>query len=149
MLECRVFDSRAPSLFTGRGFMSFRRLLVRALAVMVAVTLGWSLTASCIEGAASTPGQQMACCKRGHHSCPMRGTPEDCCKSESHVNQLTQCTAVDKFNAKAPQLVALHLFQPLVASAVVIWPPTPVAYDSSPPIPSTPPTYLVLSSLRI
>ena len=116
---------------------------------MLAVTLGWSLTASCVEGATAAPSQQMACCKRGHHTCPMRGTPEDCCKSEAHVHQLTQCTAVDKFSAQGPHLLALHVVQPIVAFAAIAWSPTPVAYDSSPPPRSKHPTYLVLSTLRI
>jgi hypothetical protein len=125
--------------------MRGRSLVARAIVAMLAVTIGSSLLASCVEGATSTPTEQMACCKKGHNSCPMRGTPEHCCTSTPHFDQ---CTAVQKFSSQAPHLFALHVFDEHVASATIVWSPTPVAYAPSPPG-SKHPTYLVLSALRI
>jgi hypothetical protein len=116
---------------------------------MVAATLGWASLASCVEGATSTPSEQMACCKKGHDMCPMRGSPEDCCKKAPQLNQVTQCTAVEKFTSPTPHLFALHVLDPLLVSATVVWSPMLVAYDSSPPPRSKHPTYLVLSTFRI
>lgn len=117
---------------------------------MLAATLGWASLASCAEGVASTPSEQMACCKKGHHTCPMRGSPEDCCRTSPQLNQVGQCTTVEKFGSPVPPLSALHVLDPHLASAAVVWaPPTPVAYDASPPPRSKHPTYLLLSTFRI
>ncbi len=116
---------------------------------MLAATLGWSLMTSCVEGAASTPGEQMACCKKGHHTCPTQGSPEECCKRASQLTPMAHCTAVEKFSSPAPHLFVLHVLDPLLASAAVVWSPMPGAYDASPPPRSKHPTYLVLSTFRI
>ena len=128
--------------------MSGRRFLARALAIMVAATLGWASLASCVEGATSTPSEQMACCKKGHNMCPMRGSPADCCKTTPKLHQ-AQGIAVEKLTSPMQKLFALHVLDPLLASAASVWSPLPVAYDDSPPPRSKHPTYLVLSTFRI
>ena len=72
--------------------MGFRRLTV-VVALMLVTSLTASAWASCMAGIGMTAKAQMACCKAGHEKCPMRGTAEDCCKTEARrQHQVTVAT---------------------------------------------------------
>jgi hypothetical protein len=126
--------------------METRTGAIRLVAFAVAVTLGWSLWASCAGAAMSAPAAQMACCKNGHHSCSHLGTPADCCKTPAP--QGTQFTAVDKVAAPPPLPIFTQVSGSPSAALLASSHPSPLSEAWSPPG-TKHPTYLRLSILRI
>lgn len=121
----------------GRAFAS----LLVALGVL---TSAW---ATCAEGAVATPTEQMACCKAGHHDCPMTGSASDCCK-ESGSQVESQGTIVKAQSLDVPVPVPMVWATLTIASAAQSR--NRLSYDASPPgllIP--PPAYIAFSTLLI
>ena len=125
--------------------MSRRDPVARVFALALAVALGWSLSAACIEGAGSASSAQMACCTNGHHTCGHDGAPAECCTS---APQASQFTAVGKIAAPLPQLVLAQVFGSFPTTLQAPWHPSPLTDTWSPPG-TKPPTYLLLTTLRI
>ena len=126
------------------GMVRFGRGLASFLVVASVLTSAW---ATCAEGATSTALQQMACCKGGHHHCPMKDSASDCCKlSPSHVESHATIVKAESMNAAAPVLLTWAIIQP----AAVAEPQDHVSYDSSPPgLVHAPPPYIAFSTLLI
>src|SRR5205823_330717 len=107
-----------------------------------------SMWATCVEGATSAPVQQMACCKAGHHHCPMKDSASDCCK-QSGTQAESQGTIVKAASVSAPMSV------PVVWATLPAAPPPAciqhhVSHDSSPPgLLYAPPPYIAFSGLLI
>ena len=117
------------------------------LVVFAVLTSTW---ATCVEGAAATPTQQMACCKAGHHHCPMKDSASDCCKKSGPQIEL-QGTIVKTVSFSAPVPVSAPLawvILPAGVSAAHVQ--LRVSYYSSPPgRPFALPAYIAFSSLLI
>lgn len=119
--------------------------MIRAFAVVLAVTFGWSVSAACVGGTMSTPSAQMACCENGHHTCGHDGRPTDCCKDGQ---QASQFTVAAKITAPLPQLILAQALGALPTSLEAPSYPNAMISDWSPPD-AKHPTYLRLSTLRI
>ena len=124
--------------------MSRRGPVVRAFAFGLAMALGWSLSATCIEAAMATPTAQMACCKNGHHHCTHAGSPADCCKLEPQASQFT----VSKITLppQSPTFVQMVGTDPNTLQPA--WRSHPLTLAWSPPG-AKPPAFLLFSNLRI
>jgi hypothetical protein len=107
-----------------------------------------SMSAICVEGAIAPATQQMACCKAGHHQCPMKDSASDCCKkSGPQIESQGTVVKAASFSASVP--VPL-VWATLPALALVDRTPRRVSYDSSPPgLLVVPPAYLAFSALLI
>ena len=121
---------------------------VASLLVVVGVlTSAW---ATCVEGGTAPPTQQMACCKAGHHHCPMKDSASDCCK-QSGPQVEPQGTIVKAASFSAPAPVPVHVdwvSLPVGLSAADVQ--RRVSYHSSPPgLLFTPPAYIAFSTLLI
>jgi hypothetical protein len=123
----------------------WRRASAALLVVFGVLTSTW---ATCVEGASASATQQMACCKAGHHQCPMKDAASDCCqKSGSQIESQGTVVKTAAFGAVVPVPLAWLTFA-AVASAAQI--PRHVSYDSSPPgLLSAPPAYIAFSALLI
>lgn len=126
------------------GMVRWYRTFASALVVGGLLTSAW---AACVEGATSTPTQQMACCKAGHHHCPMKDSASDCCKtSASHVESRATITKTSSVSTPVP--VPIVWFTLAIASTAHGH--NPVSYDASPHglLVSSPP-YIAFSALLI
>src|SRR5437870_1809894 len=111
------------------GMVRWSRVFSSLLVVFGVLTSTW---ATCVEGATSTLTQQMACCKAGHHHCPMKDSASDCCKtSGAQVESQGTIVKATSFSAPAPVpvLVALVILPAGLSDARV---QRRVSYDSSP-----------------
>jgi hypothetical protein len=136
--------SRLTGLQPGKiiqRMVRWRRASASLLVVFGVLTSTW---ATCVEGASASATQQMACCKAGHHQCPMK----DCCqKSGSQIESQGTVVKTAALGAAVPVPLAWLTFA-AVASAAQI--PRRVSYDSSPPgLLSAPPAYIAFSALLI
>ena len=68
-----------------RGFQN-------ALGLTLIVALGWSATASCMDGAQASAAQ-MACCLQGQHDCERAAQAMACCKTPTSRPADQQSTA--------------------------------------------------------
>lgn len=120
------------------------RASISLIVLLGVLTSAW---ATCAEGATASPVQQMACCKTGHHQCPMKGTASDCCqKSGPRVDEratLVQATSL------APPVAVPAVWFPILAALQTAAAERHVAIASSPPRLSGPPPYIVFSVLLI
>jgi hypothetical protein len=116
--------------------------------LLVVVGLLTSTWATCLEGATSTPTQQMACCKAGHHHCPMKNSASDCCKkSGPQLQSNAIVTKAASLTAPVPVPMVWVILSAFACSA-----PSQhrVTYDASPPgLLYTPPAYIAFSALLI
>jgi hypothetical protein len=128
-----------------QGMARSRRVLPSLLVVFGLLTSMW---ATCVEGATAPVTQQMACCKAGHHQCPMKDSASDCCqKSGSQIESQGTVVKAASFSASIP--VPL-VWVALSAAALAAQTPRRVTYDSSPPgLLSAPPAYIAFSALLI
>ena len=125
--------------------MTRRRLAARAFVFLITMTLGSSIWASCVEDATSTDTEQMACCKAGHVTCGTSGGSDDCCK---HAVQASPQFTATEIVAPRAEPVAAAVFHAVVAPTSPWFLAGGMADTSSPPG-SRPPTYLLLSTLRL
>lgn len=119
---------------------------VVSLAVLFGVlTSAW---ATCAEGATAPVVQQMACCKNGHHQCPMKDNASDCCKqSGPRFDERATLAKTVSLVAPVPVPVAwvTALIVPSIANAQ-----RRVSIESSPPNRLFgPPPYIAFSALLI
>jgi hypothetical protein len=130
---------------TMQWMVRWRRASVSLLVVFGVLTSMW---ATCVEGATVPAIQQMACCKAGHHQCPMKGTASDCCqKSGSQIESQGAVVKTAAFGAAVPVPLA---WVTLAAVVPVAQAPRRVSYDSSPPgMLFAPPAYIAFSALLI
>ena len=121
------------------------RAFASLFVVVGVLTSAW---ATCVEGATATPTQQMACCKAGHHHCPMKDSASDCCKtSASPIESQGTIVKAASFSAPMPVPLAWAILPADLSSADV---QRRVSYDSSPPRRFfAPPAYIAFSSLLI
>lgn len=121
------------------------RSLASLLVVVGILTSTW---ATCVEGAAATVMQQMACCKAGHDHCPMKASAADCCQQSGPQIQ-SQATVVKAASIHAPvRTVLAWLAVPALSSVPPIQPR--VSFESSPPDSRVrPPAYILFSILLI
>jgi hypothetical protein len=129
-----------------RRVIRWRRAFTSLLVVVGVLTSMW---ATCAEGA-TTPTQQMACCKAGHHDCPMQDSASDCCK-QSRPQVESQGTIVKAATFSAPSPTPVTLAWVVLPSAVsAAHTQRRVSYDSSPPgLRVAPPAYIAFSALLI
>jgi hypothetical protein len=121
------------------------RAVVSLLVVFGVLTSAW---ATCVEGATATPTQQMACCKAGHHHCPMKDSASDCCK-KSGLQVESQGTIVKAASVSAPVPVPM-VWVTLAAFASAAQSHNRVSYDASPPgLLVTPPAHIAFSAFLI
>ena len=127
------------------GMVRWGRALASLLVVVGVLTSAW---ATCVEGAAATPAQQMACCKAGHHHCPMKDSASDCCKkSGPQIESQGTIVKVASLSAPVPIVVTWVILPTADAAAHTR---RVVAYDSSPPgLLLPPPAYIAFSGLLI
>ena len=86
-----------PRMVRSRAFVSL-------LVLFGVLTSAW---ATCAEGATASPVQQMACCKNGHHECPMKDSASDCCKqSGPRFDDRATLTKASSFVAPVPVPIA-------------------------------------------
>src|ERR1700704_2454438 len=112
------------------GMLRWGRAVASLLVVVGVLTSAW---ATCVEGATLTATQQMACCKAGHHHCPMKDSASDCCKQAGRQIE-SQATIVKAASFNTPTLMAVPLpwvMPPAALSAAHVQ--RRVSYDSSPP----------------
>jgi hypothetical protein len=121
------------------------RALVSLLVVVSVLTSTWAI---CAEGATAPATQQMACCKAGHHQCPMHDTASDCCrKSGSQIESQGTVVKTAAFGAAVPVPLAWVTFAAVASAAQT---PRRVSYNSSPPgLLIAPPAYIAFSTLLI
>jgi hypothetical protein len=120
----------------------------RAASLLVVFGMLTSMSATCVEGATAPATEQMACCKAGHHQCPMKDSASDCCKKSGPQIE-SQGTVVKAASFSAPVPVPL-VWVTLPALALADQTPRRVSYDSSPPGPLVaPPAYIAFSTLLI
>jgi|SRR6266508_330530 len=121
------------------------RALVSFAVLFGVLTSAW---ATCAEGATAPPVQQMACCKNGHHQCPMKDSASDCCKqSGPRFDERATLTKTASFVAPVPIPVAwvTALTIPSIADTQ-----RRVSIESSPPTRLFgPPPYIAFSALLI
>jgi hypothetical protein len=122
-----------------------RRVFASLLVVFGVLTSTW---ATCVEGATAPATQQMACCKAGHHQCPMKDSASDCCqKSGSQIESQGTVVKAASFSASMPVPLARVTLADVASAAQI---PRHVSYDSSPPgLLSAPPAYIAFSALLI
>jgi hypothetical protein len=128
-----------------QGMVRRSRAFASLLAVFGVLT---SMGATCAEGATAPATQQMACCKAGHHQCPMKDSASNCCKRSGPQIQ-SQGTVVKAatFGALVPVPLAWVTLAAVASDAQI---PRRVSYDSSPPgLRFSPPAYIAFSALLI
>jgi hypothetical protein len=121
------------------------RAFTSVLVVFGVLTSTWAI---CAGGAAAPAAQQMACCKAGHHRCPMKDSASDCCRKSGP--QIESRGTIVKTPSVSPPIsvAATWVILPTAVSAPHIQ--RRVSYDSSPPgLPFAPPAYIAFSSLLI
>ena len=129
------------------GMVRWDRAVASLLVVAGVLTSAWT---TCVEGATASPMQQMACCKAGHHQCPMKDSAADCC-AQSGPQVESQGTIVKAASFSAPVLTPVTVAWVILPSNLS----TPVfqrrvSYDSSPPgLLFAPPAYIAFSALLI
>ena len=130
---------------TMQGMVRCSRAFASWLVVFGVLTSTW---ATCAEDAIATAIQQMACCKAGHHHCPMKDSASDCCKkSGPQIESQATIVRVASFTAPVP-IVLTWVVLPTALSAVHLQ--RHVSYDSSPPdLLDAPPAYIAFSGLLI
>ena len=127
------------------GMVRWSRMCASLLVVVGVLTSSW---ATCVEGATSTPMQQMACCQAGHHHCPMKDSAADCCQ-QSGPQVESQGTIVKAASISAPVPVPI-VWVTIAAMASAAQSQTRVSYDASPPgLLLPPPAYIAFSALLI
>lgn len=124
----------------------WRRAVVSLAVLFGVLTSAW---ATCAEGATATVVQQMACCKNGHHQCPMKDSASDCCKQSGprfdDRATLTTKTASLVAPVPIPVMWVSALIVPSIANAQ-----RRVSIESSPPDGLFgPPPYIAFSALLI
>ena len=132
---------------TMAGMVRLGRAFASVLVVFGVLTSTW---ATCVEGAAATPIQQMACCKAGHDHCPMKDSASDCCKkSGPQIESQATIAKAASLSAAAPVPVPLAwMILPAGVSTANVQ--GRVSYHSSPPgLVFAPPAYIAFSSLLI
>jgi hypothetical protein len=121
------------------------RAFASLLAVFGVLT---SVEAVCAEGATAPATQQIACCKAGHHQCPMKDSASNCCK-KSGPQLESQGTVVKAASFSASVPVPL-VWMTLPALAWADRTARRVSYDSSPPgLLFALPPYIAFSALLI
>ena len=130
---------------TMQGMVRCSRAFASLLVVFGVLTSTW---ATCTTGALMPAHAQMACCKAGHHTCGMKGTPADCCtKTET---QQQQWTATKTELVKAPALVVMTVVTSIQAARpVALLRSSRFANVSPPPHPLGPPAYIANSALLL
>ena len=120
------------------------RAFASLLLVFGMLTSAW---ATCVEGA-TTPTEQMVCCKAGHDHCPMKDSASDCCKkAPSHVE--SQATIIKAASVSAPVAIPMIWVTLAIAAQDQIVHDR-VSYDASPPgLLVSPPAYIAFSALLI
>ncbi len=124
------------------------RPLTFGFVLMLLASMATSVWANCIADMAMTPKAQMACCTNGHDKCPMKGTAEDCCKTEAQKHEQASVATHESASpiVHAPSSVLA------VAATVLETPSVPAPTFSSPKDvlkrPSGPP-YILHSALLI
>jgi hypothetical protein len=129
-----------------RVMVRWRRAFASLLVVFGVLTSMW---ATCVEGATAPAAQQMACCKAGHHQCPMKDSASDCCKKSGPQiqSQATVVKAASSFSAPVPGPLA-WLILPALSSAGQTQ--RRARYNGSPPgLRCSPPAYIAFSALLI
>jgi hypothetical protein len=94
------------------------RIVQRAVSTLVAALLALAVASAAwadCTGDQPDGRARMKCCAAGHHQCPMRGNPDDCCRRMSPRGP--SATAATAATAK----VALPVAYALVA--LLEWPP--------------------------
>jgi len=88
--------------------MRFTTIGVALLLVASLATTAW---ASCVAGLDDLTNVQMACCKAGHHNCPMHGSAKDCCSHEGQQShqQVSVVAHVAASKVASPTLVTAIL----------------------------------------
>ncbi|SRR5712691_74372 len=120
------------------------RAFASLLVVVGVLSSAW---ATCVEGATATPTQQMACCKAGHHRCPMKDSASDCC-TKSGLRVESQATIIKAASVSTPVAVPMVWVTLAIASAAQSQ--NRVSYDASPPgLVVAPPAYIAFSALLI
>ena len=113
------------------------RACASLLVVVGVLTSAW---ATCVEGATASPMQQMACCKAGHHHCPMKDSAADCCaQSGPQVESQGTIVKAVSFSAPVPTPITLawvilpirHIDRSLSASRVVRFVPSRTSLRSA------------------
>ena len=128
-----------------QGMVRWGRAFASLLAVFGVLT---SMGAACAEGATAPATQQMACCKAGHHQCPMKDSASNCCKKSGPQFE-SQGTVVKAASFSASVPVPL-VWMTLPALAWADRTPRRVSYDSSPPgLLFALPPYIAFSALLI
>jgi hypothetical protein len=124
------------------------RLLRGVVTVVALVGLTASTWGTCVEGATSSAAQQMACCKKGHHTCGKDGAPADCCKTDgAKPHDVITIAKVEPARSHAPVAMVWAL---LPEVTVLDCGHRPFRQAASPPIPSlSPPPYIAFSALLI
>ena len=121
-----------------------RRLFHPLAAVSMAIVLGASVWATCVEAAQPTK-MKMACCEHGHNGCALGGKAADCCKTSAQGFQ--GFIGTEKTSPQAPALLA-HVVIEGVDMVDASWHQTSPLPTPSPPHPKHP-TYVLLSTLRL
>ena len=130
---------------TMQWMVRWSRAFPSVLVVFGVLTSTW---ATCVEGATSAPTQQMACCKAGHHHCPMKDSASDCCR-QSGPQFESQGTIVTAVSVSAPMAVPV-VWVTLPAAPSAVYSQRQVSLDSSPPGRLyAPPPYIAFSGLLI
>jgi hypothetical protein len=120
------------------------RAFASLLAVFGVLT---SMGATCAEGATAPATQQMACCRAGHHQCPMKDSASNCCKKSGPQFESQGTVVKASFSASVP---APSRWVTLPALALADQTPRRVSYDSSPPgLLCAPPAYISFSAFLI
>ena len=114
------------------------------MAGVVALTLGFVSSATCLAGSIDARESQHTCCAAMTDGCGSAATvTEDCCAAEQPG--LTGFSPVTPFTLAAPMATGAVLLTPPTATPQL----TSSAFDSDASTPISPPTYLLDSVFRI
>jgi len=117
-------------------------------AALILVTFSGSVWATCVEGAAVSTHQQMACCKDGEFTCAPNGNTNNCCTTGATRSHAAVVIAkIDPVHALAAVVATWALLPDLALKT-----PDqtgPIAAVSPPRVQPGPPPYIAFSSLLI
>jgi len=118
------------------------------LAALVLLTFSASVWATCLEGAAVSASQQMACCKDGEFTCAPNANANECCTTRA--TQSHAAVAVAKIDPVHAPVAVVGTWAVLPSATLALSDRIrPGAVVLPPLIQQGPPPYIAYSSLLI
>jgi len=118
------------------------------LGALVLVTFSGSVWATCLEGAAVSTQQQMACCKDGEFTCTPAANAGDCCTTGTTRSH--DALAIAKIEPVHALIAVVATWAVLRDATLTLPDPAHAGAGAAPPpIQQGPPPYIAYSSLLI